>query len=665
MSSTTLQPLPGLALSADQQERLLRHTAQAVRDAVLGHAPAPLPGELDTLLVSGTFVSLKRGKHLRSCCGGMQPQPVTLGTILGDAVYRAAFDDPRFPPVSPAELPYLEVEIWLLFNPCRVQQRGEERVSAVVTGGKHGVVIRWRDQRGLLLPGVAAEHGWDSRTFLEHVCQKAGLHPSRWKDDETHLTTFEGVHFRSPLLADEGGEAPCFLPPEQMQGYTDFCRANLAALLFGGTPRYAAPGLPDGAISGLVLTLERGNGEPAPQWSRLDVQRGLALQATLFQLTQTAAQGLSRLGVSEAELGRMQLAVLYDPAMHGSVADPDLRGIDPRRRAVLVLERGRCGLAYDAEQTCEALLSQAAAQAEMKDPAAAAVFSFAVDTVQPRLTHAIRPHAVSGQHARAPAVAGAFYPAEPKALQQLVDDLLGSERRPQRWPAAMVPHAGLRFSGSVAAAVFRRLEIPPTVIILGPKHTPYGMDWAIAPQEEWLIPGARLGSDPALAAQLVEAIPGLVFDAAAHQNEHAIEVELPFLARLAPTARVLGIALGHATLEDCRQIAEGLAAVVSRLPEPPLLLISSDMNHFASDAETRRLDEIALQCIDALDASRLYVICKERHISMCGVVPAVIVMETLRRLGRLNRAERVAYATSADVTGDPSRVVGYAGMLLG
>ena len=100
-------------------------------------------------------------------------------------------------------------------------------------------------------------------------------------------------------------------------------------------------------------------------------------------------------------------------------------------------------------------------------------------------------------------------------------------------------------------------------------------------------------------------------------------------------------------------------------PEPPLLLISSDMNHFASDEATRRLDEMALTCMDRLDPDGLYETCRANHISMCGMVPAVIVMETLRILGKLKRAERAGYSTTADTTGDPGRVVGYAGMMLG
>jgi AmmeMemoRadiSam system protein B len=163
---------------------------------------------------------------------------------------------------------------------------------------------------------------------------------------------------------------------------------------------------------------------------------------------------------------------------------------------------------------------------------------------------------------------------------------------------------------------------------------------------------------------LVEAIPGLVLDAAAHAQEHAIEVELPFLARLAPNSRVVGIAIGSGDLARCREFATGLANAIRELPEPPLLVISSDMNHFASDAENRRLDEIAIRAFESLDPAELYQTVRANHISMCGVLPAVIVLETLRQLGRISAIERAGYATSAEVSGDTSRVVGYCGLVL-
>ena len=91
---------------------------------------------------------------------------------------------------------------------------------------------------------------------------------------------------------------------------------------------------------------------------------------------------------------------------------------------------------------------------------------------------------------------------------------------------------------------------------------------------------------------------------AAHAPEHAIEVELPFLVRLAPQARGVGIAVGQGDLAACRRFAGGLAEVLRRRPDKPLLLISSDMNHFAADAENRRLDELALAALETLDKER-------------------------------------------------------------
>ena len=301
----------------------------------------------------------------------------------------------------------------------------------------------------------------------------------------------------------------------------------------------------------------------------------------------------------------------------------------------------------------------------MLHPETATLLSLAAQSTEAEVVVRSSPRPVPGPAIRPPAVAGRFYPAEAAELNRLVDSLLGaSERQPEKWAAAMVPHAGLTFSGQLAASVLNRLKIPGLVIVLGPKHTREGVRLSVAPHQAWAIPGATVPSDPEFARALAAAFPGLQLDAAAHQHEHAIEVELPLLARLAPTTRVVGLAIGGGDWEHCRQFAHALADVIRRLPEPPLLLISSDMNHFASDSENRRLDEIALQALEQLDPAHLLATVTEHNISMCGVLPAVIVMETLRQLGGLRTCERVGYATSADVTGDTSRVVGYAGLLL-
>ncbi len=229
----------------------------------------------------------------------------------------------------------------------------------------------------------------------------------------------------------------------------------------------------------------------------------------------------------------------------------------------------------------------------------------------------------------------------------------------------MVPHAGLQFSGRIAGDVLKRIQIPDTVIIIGPKHTRHGVEWAVAPHTTWQLPDATVAADRELANKLAERIDGLELDSAAHAQEHCIEVELPLLHRLAPNAKVVGIAIGGGDAERCQQFGQQLAAVIAELPAPPLLVISSDMNHFATDAENRKLDEIAMSAMESLNPARLFNTVTSKNISMCGLRPAVIVMEALRTNGQLSKMQRAGYATSADVSGDKSRVVGYAGMLLG
>jgi AmmeMemoRadiSam system radical SAM enzyme/AmmeMemoRadiSam system protein B/AmmeMemoRadiSam system protein A len=673
LSATRTQPSAArLELTGEQKERLKEAASAMLRYSVASQQQPTFPPELADLRdvpVAGAFVSLKRGRHLRSCCGTIG-RPTSLAQALEQAVARAAWDDARFPPISPSELDYLDLEVWLLHQLERITARGDERLQAV-TIGKHGVQVVRGDGHGLFLPSVPIDQQWDVRRYLDQVCLKAGLFPTAWRDDSTALFTFEGEAVRGKLGGTPGprpNRTRLFFEPDQLSSYTDFCRRNLHALLTGATPSYYLWGAPDGMVHGAVVLLHRPGSEPVTvAFHKVSLRPALPLQATLFQLVQTAVQQLGRMGwplelTGDCSIG---LAVLHDPVLHGTVAEPHLDDFDPQRRALLVQERNKAALLYDPDRPADQVLAEAAAQAKVSQPAHAPVFSLETVTNTRPVSVSTVPTPVRGPAVRPAAVAGTFYDADPTALARTVDELLEGERTGEPWPAAMVPHAGLRFSGRVAAAVLRRLHIPRSVIIIGPKHTPLGMDWAVAPQQTWAIPGGGVESDFVLARQLCQTIPGLEMDAAAHQREHAIEVELPLLARLAPQARVVGIVIGHGDWESCRHFAAGLARLVKERDQIPLLLISSDMNHFAPDAENRRLDALALEAMQSGDPARLYHTVRENHISMCGLLPAVIVMQTLRLLGRLQRVERVAYATSADTTGDPSRVVGYAGVLLG
>jgi AmmeMemoRadiSam system protein B/AmmeMemoRadiSam system protein A len=653
----------------EAQQRELHHAAAVQVAAAIARRP---PSVRDATLggaanqrVYGVFVSLKRQGRLRGCCGVFGD--TTIGDALARASARTANDDVRLPAVSASELPYLDLEVWVLHDQKPVTARGEDRRGSVEIG-RHGLWVRRGPSSGLLLPGVAVEAGVDADGFLQMVCQKAGLPPTAWKEDDVQLGTFEGVVASGAFDGEVAGAAPVAptLSAEGLGRLVRHCQENVVALRRGAVASHYLAGGPEGMVHGLSIAVQLADDPTPMRFSKLSLRPGLALQATLFGLLETADRTLAsrRVDVSAVAGHHVELTVLSDPAMHGTVATPDFGGFDPSKRALLVLEGTRSAWVYDPTASTDALLARAAREAKVKLPANAAVLSLAVASTAPRVTVADVPRPESGQKVRPPAVAGTFYPGNEADLRQMVKKLTPlAPPALTSVPAVMVPHAGLKFSGHLAAAVYARIAVPDLVLILAPRHYRQGADWAIAPHETWALPGMSVASDPSFARELADAIPDLELDAVAHQREHSIEVQLPLLAQIAPRARVVGIALGAGDVARCQELAAGLAAVLRARRERPLIVISTDLNHYATDAENRRLDAIALAAVETLDPAGVYGTVTEHRISMCGLLPTVVGMETLRRLGLLRTVERVGYATSADATGDTSRVVGYAGML--
>lgn len=660
----------------DETQQLAIHRAAcAIVDAEIQGRPeqlsdARLAGAADKT-VMGAFVTLKREGKLRACCGSLG-RPMPLLEALRQSAKRTALEDSRLPPISATELPFLEVDVTLLYGFQPLRGKGHDRIREVVVG-QHGLQIRRGESAGLLLPGVAVEQGYDAETFLQQVCRKAGLASTAWHEEETQIQTFEGVSIPGAFAVDVGAPADfeerSHFTAAEIQQLAVACGENILALLRGATPSYYLPGCADGTVQGAALTLQLIGHPESLQFFRLSMRPGMPLQGTLFGLCEAATSAVNQQRWGAQELGQLRigLTVLEGSAMHGTVAEPDVRGIHPARRSVLVLENGKSGLVFEPGLSPERLVAEAAVQAQSTNPAAASVFSFCTTSTETQLHLSSVPRPVMGSRIRPPAVAGKFYPSAATELNRLVEDFFDkSPKAPaESWPALMAPHAGLIYSGEIAARVFQQVQIPESVIVLCPKHTRLGVEWAVAPHEVWSLPGANVQADPALAKALVDAIPGLQFDAAAHHQEHAVEVELPFIHRLAPHTRVVGIAIGGGGLERCREFATGLAKVLRDWTPKPLLVISSDMNHYANDSETRELDEIAMRSLEQLDPAHVYETITKHGISMCGVLPAVIVLETLRQLGTLSKCQRVAYATSAEVSGDKDRCVGYAGMLFG
>lgn len=267
---------------------------------------------------------------------------------------------------------------------------------------------------------------------------------------------------------------------------------------------------------------------------------------------------------------------------------------------------------------------------------------------------------------RLPAVVGRFYPQDPQELARQVDAFCALETStPRRRPTAcLVPHAGYRFSGHVAGAVYARIELPRRILLLGPRHYPRGEAQAILSQGVWQTPLGCAEIDAELAAKLQRACPSLIEDAVAHQQEHALEVQLPFLQRLAADFRFVPIALGTVDFAALQALGLAIAKVLRAEPNPVLIIASSDMNHYESDSVTRTKDHMAIDRILAIDPRGLHETVRKHGISMCGVGPAVSMLTAAHELGA-TRAELVRYATSGDISGDRDEVVGYAGAIVG
>lgn len=141
----------------------------------------------------GVFVTLTKAKELRGCIGF--PYPVMpLGEAIGHAAVAAAVEDPRFPPVGKDELASIRLEVTILTAPLPLEGTPDTRPDKIKVG-RHGLIVRSGTKSGLLLPQVATEYGWNSMTFLDHTCMKAGLPARCWTSETVDLFTFEGQIF--------------------------------------------------------------------------------------------------------------------------------------------------------------------------------------------------------------------------------------------------------------------------------------------------------------------------------------------------------------------------------------------------------------------------------------------------------------------------------------
>lgn len=263
---------------------------------------------------------------------------------------------------------------------------------------------------------------------------------------------------------------------------------------------------------------------------------------------------------------------------------------------------------------------------------------------------------------REPAVAGRFYSGDAMQLRRDVDGFLRqAEGEPRAVTALLAPHAGYVYSGATAGQAFARARVPGQVVILCPNHTGRGARISVYGSGAFRIPGHEIPVARDLADRILVELVGAKSDRKAHQFEHAIEVELPFLLARQPELEIVPIVVAGLSEDDAVELGEQLHRAIG--DDDVLVVASSDMSHFLDDAETRKLDRMALEPLLAGDARGLYRVVTKNDISMCGYIPATAM---LAYAAKRNTSDPtlVGYATSGDAFGDRSRVVGYASVLV-
>jgi AmmeMemoRadiSam system protein B len=259
---------------------------------------------------------------------------------------------------------------------------------------------------------------------------------------------------------------------------------------------------------------------------------------------------------------------------------------------------------------------------------------------------------------RQPAVAGKFYTNDPDQLRQELDSMV-PKGAADRAIGIIAPHAGYIFSGKVAGLVYGAVSVPDTVLVIGPNHSGLGSPAALSPSGEWLTPLGPVPINSRLSKLILKHAPAVREDVAAHRFEHSLEVQLPFLQYRNPRVSIAALCLSYADFDSLSALGQGIARAISEYGDEVLIVASSDMTHYESAQATKVKDDLALAQLADLNPEALLKICREKDITMCGVIPSAVMLIAAKALGA-TATRLISYATSGEVNGDMQRVVGYA-----
>jgi hypothetical protein len=271
---------------------------------------------------------------------------------------------------------------------------------------------------------------------------------------------------------------------------------------------------------------------------------------------------------------------------------------------------------------------------------------------------------------REPAVAGQFYEySEGDLKRQIEDCFLKKEFGPEKLPTVIkgerkiiglvVPHAGYMYSGPIAANGYLHLARdgkPNDFIIIGPNHTGFGKAVSIMTEGIWKTPLGKVNIDKELASQIIKNSQMVEENVDAHIGEHSIEVQLPFLQYVYRNFKFVPICMLDQSYDASLDLG---TAIFKSISDKTVIIASSDLTHFETNQIAHKQDIKALNAIKKLDAEKFYEVIERENISACGYGPIATLLVVAKKLNAKN-CEIIKYATSGDIVGDTSRVVGYA-----
>jgi len=268
-----------------------------------------------------------------------------------------------------------------------------------------------------------------------------------------------------------------------------------------------------------------------------------------------------------------------------------------------------------------------------------------------------------GSDVRPAAVAGTWYPAAADRLGRELDEYVaGAAIDTLPAPIAIVaPHAGLKYSGPVAAFAYKAVSGQPyrAAILVGPSHYVGFNGVSIWARGAWQTPYGPIPVAEELAGRIAAASAEIGEHRQAHGREHSLEMQLPFVAHLLPGVPIVPMVMGYQSRDTAFGLGDALARTLGAESEPrPLLIASSDLSHYQDARTAAMMDAVVLDHVERLDAEGLMQALEREPHHACGGGPIVAVLRAARQLGATD-ARVLKYADSGDVSGDKSSVVGY------